>query len=105
MRSFIIPMVAFTQGKPSENDSSLDDDQLKGSRFGFFQYCVVQGDTVQEMRGWVLLDNESTVHAFCNASLTKGVFSDDDDPMTLFTNSGTLTTTRQCKIENLDQTV
>ena len=52
----------------------------------------------------ILLDSESTVHAFCNKNLVQKVW-ESSEPMTLHGNGGQVTTTHKCKVINLKQEV
>ena len=82
------------------------DDQYSGSRFGFLQYSALQTEERTDLRNWILLDNESTVHAFCNSKLVSNIHPVVDEPsMTLVSNGGTLTTNLKCDIQNLYQPV
>ena len=49
----------------------------------------------------MLLDSESTVHAFCNRNLVEKVWATSDD-MTLISNGGEITTTMMCQVKNPD---
>ena len=77
-----------------------------GSEFRMFQMTMTQHSMSMNLRNCMLLDNESTVHAFCNEHLVNKVAKDaSGETITLCTNGGDITTDLQCKIENLKQTV
>lgn len=52
------------------------------------------------LRNCILLDNESTVHAFCNKNLLEKVWA-TTEVMTLVGNGGKMTTNQKGKIRNL----
>ena len=49
----------------------------------------------------VLLDSESTVHAFCNRDLVSNIYH-VEKPMNLVSNGGQITTNMRCHINNLN---
>ena len=65
------------------------------SNFTFAQNC--RSAEGINLRNCVLLDSESTVHAFCNRNLVERVWTSDDS-MTLITNGGEIDTQMKCTI-------
>ena len=53
------------------------------------------------LKNCVLLDSESTVHAFCNSNLLEDIWA-QEEVMTLVGNGGTMTTNQMATIRNLD---
>ena len=53
------------------------------------------------LKNCVLLDNEPTVHAFCNSNLLEDIWA-QEEVMTLVGNGGTMTTKQMATIRNLD---
>lgn len=85
-------------------ESSNHDDNHE---FGFtcFGYSYVQSQFAGlNLRNIVLLDNESTVHSFCNNSLVYNI-TDTSDSIYLSTNAGTTSTSQVCQIRGLHQKV
>ena len=68
------------------------------SNFTFVQNC--RSAEGINLRNCVLLDSESTVHAFCNRNLVERVWAASDS-MTLVSNGGEITTSMMCQIKNL----
>ena len=51
-----------------------------------------------DLKGYVLLDNESTVDAFCNPNLISNIH-EVDETMTLRSNGGTIKTSQMAKVK------
>merc|ERR1712197_78514 len=76
-------------------------DAEHGSTMGL---CLMQTDRSAvglNLKNCVLLDSESTVHAFCNDSLLEKVWA-TDEVMTLLGNGGVMSTNQMESIRNLD---
>ena len=69
------------------------------SNFTFAQNC--RSAEGINLRNCVLLDSESTVHAFCNRNLVEKVWKSEDS-MTLGSNGGEIDTQMRCVIKKLD---
>ena len=87
-----------------------DDDPVESesenSHFGAFQ-CeanITQSCAELNLKCCVLLDNESTVHAFCNRDLVLRVFTTDKN-MSLVTNGGVIVTNQMCEVQGIPQPV
>ena len=57
-----------------------------------------------DLKSCILLDSQSTVHAFCHPGLVERVWS-CKDKMSMATNGGVIDTYTQCKVKGLDQPV
>ena len=68
------------------------------SNFTFAQNC--RSTECINLRNCILLDSESTVHAFCNRNLVERVWTSDDS-MTLVTNGGEIDTQMKCNIKRI----
>ena len=55
-----------------------------------------------DVRTCVLLDSQSTVHAFCNSDLVTDVW-EVPEVMTLIGNGGKISTRKQCRILNFEK--
>ena len=83
-------------------DPDLDDQRNISSHHNGI--CLMQTDrsaTGLNLRNCVLLDSESTVHAFCNSNLLEDIWA-QEEVMTLVGNGGTMTTNQMATIRNLD---
>ena len=84
---------AFTQ------DGDDDKSESDNSQFGLFQCRRINATQTSDdvkLRNFILLDNESTVHAFCNKKLAMKVYPKKQS-MSLITNGGTMHTNIMCK--------
>ena len=86
--------------------SDKDVNETHKPYFGMYQMSMAQQSDKLNLRNCILLDNESTVHAFCNPRFVEKIFPAAlGDEMTLLTNGGQITTRNQCRVQNLDQPV
>ena len=76
----------------SVTDSDTDDE------YAFVQDC--KSAVGLDLTQCVLLDSESTVHAFCNRDLVSKIYH-VENPMNLVSNGGQITTNMRCHINNL----
>merc|ERR1712197_200784 len=77
-------------------DQDLYDDQT--IEHGFHQSS--NSDRPLDLRNCILLDNQSTVHAFCNANFVEDIWN-SQCKMTLLGDGGKMSTNRQCSIPGL----
>lgn len=89
------------QTEQSEEDTLSVNSQFGGCQLGIGLVIV---NTLSHLRECVLLDSESTVHAFCNRRFVSEITQTNDD-MSLMTSGGTITTNKTCTVTNIPQTV
>ena len=83
--------------------------ESENSQFGCSQIADVSFATREDMdgldlRNCVLLDNQSTVHAFCNPNMVSDI-QESGRVMSLSTNGGKIRTSQTCKVKDLPQRV
>ena len=86
----------------SYSDTDSDTDSVTYSdtddEYTFVQDC--RSAAGLDLTQCVLLDSESTVHAFCNRDLVSNIYH-VEKPMNLVSNGGQITTNMRCHINNL----
>lgn len=84
----------------------MEESESEESAFGIFQHNVAesQSDKDLDLREYIFLDNDSTVHAFCNRKFTSKVYN-VKHTMSLTMNGGIITTNMMCDIPGLEQPV
>ena len=90
------------EGMIEVKDTDLDDQ--KEISLHHNGICLMQTDRSAaglNLKNCVLLDSESTVHAFCNSNLLEDIWA-QEEVMTLVGNGGTMTTNQMATIRNLD---